>query len=54
MKGLFVAHDHSYSGAEASNHMFVPWESVANAGKPVLSVDTTWDPRRVGASPDRR
>ena len=53
-KGLFVAHDNSNSGARASNHKLVPWESVANAGKPVLSIDTTWDPRRVGASPERR
>jgi 3-phytase len=48
-KGLFVVHDTSNSGATASNHKLVPWESIANAFDPPLRIDTAWDPRRVGA-----
>jgi 3-phytase len=45
--GLVVVHDDSNSGASASNHKFVQWESVANALS--LRVDTSWDPRQIGA-----
>ena len=45
--GMLVVHDNANSGAAASNQKFVRWESVANALG--LRVDTSWDPRRVGA-----
>jgi 3-phytase len=45
--GLLVVHDNANSGAAASNHKFVRWESVANALN--LRVDTSRDPRRIGA-----
>jgi hypothetical protein len=45
--GLVVVHDDSNAGASASNHKFVQWESVANALS--LRVDTSWDPRQIGA-----
>lgn len=48
-KGLFVCHDTSNSGGTASNHKFVPWESVAAAAPTPLKTDTAWDPRKVGA-----
>jgi 3-phytase len=48
-KGLFVCHDNANSGATSSNHKFVPWESVAAAAPTPLKIDTTWDPRKVGA-----
>ncbi len=44
--GLFVAHDSFNSGATASNHKFVPWDSIANAL--ALTIDISWDPRLVG------
>lgn len=44
-KGLFVAHDAANSGARASNFKCVPWESIAGALG--LTIDATWDPRRL-------
>lgn len=49
--GLFVVHDAHNSGAPASNFKFAPWESIANALG--LVIDTSWDPRAVGASRPR-
>ena len=46
--GLFVAHDTSNSGGTASNQKYVPWQSIAAAFG--LTSDTSWDPRRIGAS----
>ena len=48
-KGVFVAQDNSNPGAN-QNFKLVPWESIAQTGSPVLTIDTTWDPRKVGPS----
>ena len=46
-QGLLVVHDASNTGASTSNHKFVPFQNVATALG--LSLDTTWDPRKIGA-----
>ncbi|HKZ98479.1 MAG TPA: phytase [Thermoplasmata archaeon] len=46
--GLLAVHDASNSGGSASNVKFVPWAAVASGLG--LVVDTTWDPRSVGAA----
>jgi len=45
--GLFVAHDHDNTGGDDdnSNIKLVPWDSIANAVSPALTIDTAWDPR---------
>lgn len=45
--GLFVAHDHHNTGDDDdnSNFKFVPWDSIANAVSPALTIDTSRDPR---------
>lgn len=44
--GLFVAQDGLNSDPAANqNFKLVPWESIAHAFDPPLSVDTGWDPR---------
>ena len=49
--GAFVAQDDSNPG-ENQDYKVVPWDSIANGatGGP-LTIDTTWDPRSVGATP---
>lgn len=44
-KGLFVAQDND------ENFKAVRWDSVSAAFGGALSIDTTWDPRSVGAAP---
>ena len=46
--GAFVAQDDVNDGAN-QNFKLVPWESIANAFTPALSIDTNRDPRQVGA-----
>jgi len=45
--GLFIAHDHDNTGSDNDNSNFklVPWDSIANAVSPALTIDTSWDPR---------
>ena len=45
--GVFVAHDGSNNNNN-QNYKLVPWERVANAVSPPLTIDTARDPRRVG------
>jgi 3-phytase len=44
--GLFVAHDSENWGGSVSNYKLVPWNSIANAFSPPLTIDTGWDPRQ--------
>ena len=45
--GLFIAHDHDNTGIDDdnSNFKFIPWDAIANAVSPALTIDTSWDPR---------
>ena len=45
--GLFIAHDHDNTGDDDDNSNFklVPWDSIASAVSPALTIDTSWDPR---------
>lgn len=47
--GLFVVQD---GGNDTGNQNFklVPWERIANAVSPPLTIDTSWDPRQVSGS----
>jgi 3-phytase len=42
--GVFVAQDNENPGGN-QNFKLVPWEAIAGASAPPLSIDTTWDPR---------
>lgn len=50
--GMFVAHDTKNDPGASSytNFKLVPWESIAQAFAPPLTIDTSWDPRQVGGS----
>jgi hypothetical protein len=50
-QGVFVAQDHTNDGGASNNFKLVPWPAIANAVNPALAIDTSWDPRTVGASP---
>lgn len=47
-QGLFVAQDTANDGGN-QNFKLVPWQSIAQAGSPPLSIDPSWDPRRIGS-----
>ncbi|HEY0601950.1 MAG TPA: phytase [Herpetosiphonaceae bacterium] len=47
-QGLFVAQDTANDGGN-QNFKLVPWQSIAQAGSPSLSIDLNWDPRLVGS-----
>lgn len=47
-KGLLVTHDQINTGSSTSNHKYTPFERVATALN--LQMDTSWDPRLVGAN----
>ena len=49
-KGLFIAQDGRNEGGN-QNFKLVAWETIANAVNPALTMDTAWDPRKVGAGP---
>jgi 3-phytase len=49
-KGLFVVQDGDNPGAN-QNFKCVPWEKIAALFNPALVVDTSWNPRAVGATP---
>jgi myo-inositol-hexaphosphate 3-phosphohydrolase len=46
-QGFFMSQDHTNGGAN-QNFKLVPWQSIANAFTPQLTIDTSWDPRTVG------
>jgi len=47
-QGVFVAQDgHNDDGHQ--NYKLVPWQAIANRVNPPLIIDTSWDPRQVGA-----
>jgi 3-phytase len=50
-QGLFVAHDtrNEPRNSAYTNFKLVPWESIAQAGAPALTIATSWDPRALGA-----
>lgn len=50
-QGLFIAQDDANDVGDQNlqNFKLVPWQSIANAFDPDLVIDTTWDPRKVGA-----
>ncbi|WP_081752581.1 phytase [Kallotenue papyrolyticum] len=53
-KGVFVVHDGkntlgTTSEVVNSNYKLVPWEVIASFTMPALTIDTTWDPRSIGA-----
>ncbi|HEX6287602.1 MAG TPA: phytase [Herpetosiphonaceae bacterium] len=50
-QGVFVAQDGSnmVNSQNFQNFKLVPWQTIANAFSPSLTIDTAWDPRRVGA-----
>ena len=45
--GLFIAHDNDNTGDDNynSNLKLVPWDAIANAVSPHLTIDTSWNPR---------
>lgn len=48
--GVFVAQDNrNIDPDETQNFKLVSWQAIAEATDPPLLVDTTWDPRTVGA-----
>lgn len=47
--GFFISQDHVNEGGGNQNHKLVRWESIANAFSPVLTIDPSWDPRKIGA-----
>ncbi|MGH2523565.1 MAG: phytase, partial [Anaerolineales bacterium] len=53
LQGVFVAQDNKNDGAN-QNYKLVPWQTIANSTRPPLTIDTVWDPRRVGGSSPRR
>ncbi|HWC12100.1 MAG TPA: phytase, partial [Acidimicrobiales bacterium] len=51
-EGMFVAQDDKNTSPSANqNFKLVPWGQIARGGSPALKVDTSWDPRQVGAPP---
>lgn len=48
-QGVFVAQDGT-NDVGHQNYKLVPWQSIANANTPPLTIDTSWDPRQVGAA----
>lgn len=49
--GVFVAQDNrNIEPSETQNFKLVSWQDIAEAVDPPLLVDTTWDPRTVGAN----
>jgi 3-phytase len=42
--GVFVAQDND-NGSDNQNYKLVPWDSIASAATPPLTIDTSWDPR---------
>ncbi len=53
--GLFTSQDHNNTNAGNGNsgnqnHKLVSWQRIANAFSPPLLVDTTFDPRQIGAA----
>ncbi|MDQ3630269.1 MAG: phytase, partial [Actinomycetota bacterium] len=49
-EGMFIAQDdENTSPSESQNFKLVPWGRIARGGSPALKVDTSWDPRQVGA-----
>jgi len=47
-QGIFASQDHANDGAN-QNHKLVPWQSIANAFNPPLTIDPSFDPRTIGA-----
>jgi len=47
--GVFLAQDGTNDNGN-QNFKLVPWQSIANAASPALTIDTTWDPRQTGGS----
>ena len=47
--GVFVAQDNGNDNNHNQNFKLVSWTTIANAFDPDLAMDTTWDPRKVGA-----
>lgn len=47
--GLFVAQDTANGGGGNQNFKIVPWQSIANGFMAPLLIDSTWDPRLIGA-----
>ena len=48
-QGMFVTQD-TANDTGNQNHKLVAWQNIANAFNPPLIIDTTWDPRAIGAS----
>ena len=48
-QGFFTSTDFTNQGGTNQNHKLVPWGSIANAFNPPLTIDPTFDPRRIGA-----
>lgn len=48
-QGVFVAQDGN-NDVGNQNYKLVPWQAIANAFSPALTIDTLWDPRLVGAN----
>ncbi|HEY0604658.1 MAG TPA: phytase [Herpetosiphonaceae bacterium] len=50
-QGVFIAQDDANDVGDQNlqNFKLVPWQSVAKAFDPDLTIDTSWDPRKVGA-----
>jgi 3-phytase len=48
-QGAVVVHDDSDNGGLEQNFKLVSWQAVAQAANPPLTIDTSWDPRLVGA-----
>jgi 3-phytase len=48
-QGVFVAQD-GFDESATNNYKLVRWRDIASAVSPALTIDTSWDPRQIGAS----
>ena len=49
-QGFFTSTDFTNTGGTNQNHKLVPWDSIAKAFSPPLTIDSSFDPRKIGAS----
>ena len=49
--GVFIAQDNTNNGGANQNFKLVPWDRIASQMTPPLIIDTSFDPRQVGAAP---
>jgi 3-phytase len=48
-QGVFVVQD-GYNESSTNNYKLVRWQDIATAISPALTIDTSWNPRQIGAN----